>query len=99
MRSLLATRDPDHGMGVHNRGRYSNPTVDALLLDAARSGDMARRRSDYAEIQQILARDLPSINLWYRDTVVVHDRRLTNVVPSPTGSYRFLETATFKGGG
>lgn len=82
-----------------NRGRYSNPRVDALLLDAARSGDMARRRSDYAEVQQILAHDLPSINLWYRDTVVVHDRRLTNVVPSPTGSYRFLETATFKGGG
>jgi hypothetical protein len=40
-----------------------------------------------------LARDLPAINLWYRDTIIVHNRRLTHVVPSPSGSYTFLETA------
>ena len=78
-----------------NRGRYSNPRVDALLKDAAESGSMAQRRADYVQVQQILARDLPSVNLWYLDTVVVHTRRLTNVVPSPSGSYRFLETARF----
>jgi len=77
-----------------NRGRYSNPRLDALLEDAAQNGDFARRRADYMQVQQILARDLPSINLWYLDTVVVHTRRLTNVIPSPSGSYRFLETAT-----
>ena len=76
-----------------NRSHYSNPRLDALLDDAAQSEDTARRRADYAEVQQILARDLPAINLWYRDTVVVHDRRLTHVVPSPSGSYIFLETA------
>ena len=48
---------------------------------------------DYVEAQQILARDLPAINLWYLDTIVVHNRRLTNVVPAPSGSYAFLETA------
>jgi peptide/nickel transport system substrate-binding protein len=76
-----------------NRGRYSNAHLDALLDDAAESEDMTRRRADYMEAQQILARDLPAINLWYRDTVVVHNRRLTNVIPSPSGSYTFLETA------
>jgi ABC-type transport system substrate-binding protein len=79
-----------------NRGRYSNPEVDALLNDAAQNPDLARRRADYVEVQQILARDLPSINLWYLDTVVVHNRRLTHLVPSPSGSYRFLETATLE---
>lgn len=79
-----------------NRGRYSNPEVDALLNDAAQDPDLARRRADYVEVQQILARDLPSINLWYLDTVVVHNRRLTHLVPSPSGSYRFLETATLE---
>jgi peptide/nickel transport system substrate-binding protein len=44
------------------------------------------------EAQQILARDLPAINLWYRDTVVVHNRRLRDVVPAPSGSFSFLET-------
>jgi peptide/nickel transport system substrate-binding protein len=54
---------------------------------------MNRRRADYVEAQQILARDLPAINLWYLDTLVVHNRRLTHVIPSPSGSYTFLETA------
>ena len=76
-----------------NRGHYSNPRLDAMLGDAAESADTARRRADYVEAQQILARDLPAINLWYRDTVVVHNRRLTNVVPTASGSYTFLETA------
>lgn len=78
-----------------NRGRYSNPRVDALLKDAAENESMERRRADYGEVQQILAQDLPVVNLWYLDTVVVHDRKLTDVVPSPSGSYRFLETARF----
>jgi len=76
-----------------NRGHYSNPQLDALLDDAAQSPDQQRRRSDYVEAQQILARDLPAINLWYRDTVVVHNRRLTHIVPTPSGSFAFLETA------
>lgn len=34
-------------------------------------------------------------NPWYRDTdtVIVHNRRIANVVPTPPGSYSFLETA------
>ncbi len=76
-----------------NRGHYSNPRLDELLDDAAQSQDPARRRADYAEAQQILARDLPAINLWYRDTVLVHNRRLTRVTPAPSGSYTFLESA------
>ena len=76
-----------------NRSHYSNAQLDALLDDAATSQDMSQRRADYVEAQQILARDLPAINLWYRDTVVVHNRRLTHVVPTPAGSYTFLETA------
>ncbi|HWT65615.1 MAG TPA: ABC transporter substrate-binding protein [Terracidiphilus sp.] len=76
-----------------NRGHYSNPRVDLLLDDAAASTDPARRRADYVEVQQILAADLPAINLWYKDSVVVHNRRLTNFTPSPSGSFTFLETA------
>ena len=76
-----------------NRGHYSNTRLDALLDDAETSSDEAKRRSDYVEAQQILARELPAINLWYMDTVVVHNRRLTHVVPNPSGSYTFLETA------
>jgi peptide/nickel transport system substrate-binding protein len=76
-----------------NRSHYSNQRLDALLDDAAQTPDMDRRRSDYVEAQQILASDLPAINLWYNDTVVVHNRRITNVHPTASGSFRFLETA------
>ena len=76
-----------------NRGHYSNARLDGVLDDAAENADMAKRRADYEEAQQILAKDLPAFNLWYLDTIVVHNRRLTNVVPVPSGSYAFLETA------
>lgn len=76
-----------------NRGHYSNVKLDGLLEDAAESTDADRRRTDYVEAQQILARDLPAFNLWYSDTVVVHNRRVTNVVPTSSGSFTFLETA------
>ena len=79
-----------------NRGHYSNPQLDALLDDAASNADTARRRADYVQAQQILARDLPAVNLWYRDTVVVHNRRLTHVVPTPSGSFAFLESAQWQ---
>jgi ABC-type transport system substrate-binding protein len=79
-----------------NRGHYVNAQLDSLLADAAASGNTGRRRADYAQVQQILARDLPAFNLWYLDTVIVHNRRLTEVVPSPTGKYTFLETAQLR---
>jgi peptide/nickel transport system substrate-binding protein len=76
-----------------NRGHYSNARLDALLEDAAQNEDSAKRRADYVEAQQILASDLPAINLWYLDSILVYNRRLTNMVPTPSGSYTFLETA------
>lgn len=88
--AFSSTRIPPKGA---NRGHYSNARFDALLEDASQSQDTARRRAGYAEAQQILARDLPAINLWYRDTVLVHNRRLTHIAPTPSGSYTFLETA------
>jgi peptide/nickel transport system substrate-binding protein len=76
-----------------NRSHYSNSKLDAVLSDAGESVDMAERRTDYVDAQQILARDLPAINLWYLNTIIVHNRRLTHVVPTPSGSFAFLETA------
>jgi peptide/nickel transport system substrate-binding protein len=76
-----------------NRGHYVNPQLDALLSDAAQNPDQEKRKADYAKVQQILAHELPAINLWYRDSIVVHNRRISNVVPTPSGSFAFLENA------
>jgi peptide/nickel transport system substrate-binding protein len=82
---------PPHG---NNRGRYANAALDGLIKEAAMSGDQAQRRTDYVQVQQILAAELPSINLWYLDTVLVHTRRLGNIQISSSGNFDFLRTAT-----
>lgn len=81
---------PPHGA---NRGRYSNPELDRLIAQAGASSDEALRRKDYIRVQQILASNLPSINLWYLDTILVHTRRLTNIQLSGSDNFEFLTTA------
>ena len=54
------------------------------------------RAAIYRQIQQILAIDLPSINLWYLDTVIVHNRRLENIHLSSSGNFDFLREATIR---
>jgi peptide/nickel transport system substrate-binding protein len=76
-----------------NRGYYSNPRVDALIDKARREIDPKVRKPLYAEVQRILANDVPSINLWYLDNVLVHTRRVKNLKLNPAGNYDFLRTA------
>jgi len=76
-----------------NRGYYSNPKVDTLIDQARREVDQAKRKSTYAELQLILANELPYINLWYLDNVLVHNKRVRNLQLNPAGNYDFLRTA------
>ncbi len=76
-----------------NRGFYSNPRVDRLIDHARRETDQNVRKRLYAEVQEILAQDVPAINLWYFDNVLVHTRRVRNVTLNPSGNYDFLKTA------
>jgi peptide/nickel transport system substrate-binding protein len=76
-----------------NRTYYANPRVDALIDQARSELDQNVRKQIYAEIQQILAEDLPYINLWYIDNVMVHTKRVQNLTLNPPGSYDFLKTA------
>ena len=76
-----------------NRGYYSNPKADALIDQARREVDPAVRKRLYAELQTILAEELPSIDLWYLDNVLVHNKRVRNLQLNPAGNYDFLRTA------
>ncbi len=84
---------PPHG---GNRGFYSNPEMDRLIADATAATNRQQQIADYARIQQIAAHDLPSINLWYLDSVIVHNRRLGNIHPNPSGTFDFLRDATLE---
>jgi peptide/nickel transport system substrate-binding protein len=80
-----------------NRGFYSNPRVDALIDSARRETDQNTRKRLYAEVQEALAQEVPYINLWYFDNVLVHTRRVRNVTLNPSGNYDFLKTAEISG--
>ena len=88
--AYAATSFPPKG---GNRGRYTNPQIDALLQTAATETNEAIRTRDFLAVQQTLAQDLPSIPLWYPDIVVVHSTRLSNVHLDPGGTFAFLRTA------
>jgi peptide/nickel transport system substrate-binding protein len=76
-----------------NRGFYDNPRIDRLIDLARRETDADVRKKLYAEVQEILAKDAPSINLWYFDNVLVHTRRVKNLALNPSGNYDFLKSA------
>ena len=76
-----------------NRGYYSNPRLDALVDEARQAIDPNVRKPLYAEVQSILSADMPYINLFYLDNVLVHTKRVQNLKLNPAGNYDFLRTA------
>jgi peptide/nickel transport system substrate-binding protein len=76
-----------------NRSYYSNPQVDAWIEQAREELDQNKRKEIYAKIQEEAFRDLPSLNLWSLDNVIVHTKRVQNVHPEPAGNYDFLRVA------
>ena len=76
-----------------NRTFFSNPRVDGLIREGRSTLDRGKRKQIYDEIQQILAQQLPYINLWYLDNVLVHTNRVRGIELGPAGNYEFLRTA------
>jgi peptide/nickel transport system substrate-binding protein len=75
----------------YNRGRYSNPGVDALIAQERVEMDREKQKPIIWQIQRVIADDTPFINLWFNDTVCEHRTRVTNVHLDPAGDYNFLE--------
>jgi peptide/nickel transport system substrate-binding protein len=76
-----------------NRGFFSDPRVDGLIAQGRKELDQNKRKAIYLEIQRILAEQLPSLNLWYLDNVLIHNPRVRNLTLNPSGNYDFLKTA------
>ncbi len=65
LRSLLATYDREKGLGQGNRGRYSNPKLDALLDQALATVDDGAREKLLGQASEIAIRGLGIIPLHY----------------------------------
>jgi len=76
-----------------NRQYYRNPQVDALINKGRMEVDQNARKQDYVALQRILAEELPYVDLWYFDNVMVYSKRVSNLTLNPSGNYDFLKTA------
>jgi peptide/nickel transport system substrate-binding protein len=76
-----------------NRSYYSNPQVDTWIEQARTELDQEKRKRIYAQIQQQALNDLPSLNLFSLDNVIVHTSRIRNIHNAPAGNYDFLRDA------
>jgi peptide/nickel transport system substrate-binding protein len=83
----------------YNRGAYSNPAMDRLVEAGAVTLDPAERKRIYSRVQEIAARDLPYVSLWWNDNVAVMSRRITGFTPHPNGSLISLGTVSLIGPG
>ncbi|MEM7177405.1 MAG: ABC transporter substrate-binding protein [Pseudomonadota bacterium] len=75
--------------GTHfvNSSQYSNPKLDALLAAGAVEIDAAKRSEIYAEIQEILAADMPVVNLFEMQFLTVYNDKLHDHATSAMGAY------------
>jgi peptide/nickel transport system substrate-binding protein len=86
-RRVPTREDPDRG---GNRFRYRNRVVDALLDRGRGEVDRDRRIAAYADVQRILATDLPAIPLWHEDNVAVMSDRVAGFTVLPTAQLTSL---------
>jgi peptide/nickel transport system substrate-binding protein len=80
----------------NNRGHYGNAQVDRLLEKGRRVTDMPERKLIYAQVQRILAEDLPAIPLWWWKNVVVKKPSLEGFIPYPDGDLVALKKVYFR---
>jgi len=79
---LYWSRNFIKGVPFSNGTHYNNPKVDALLEAAAVENDPAKRVALFTEFQQIVAREVPDLNLYQPEFITianqrVHDHSLT----------------------
>lgn len=74
-----------------NRGAYRNERVDELLERGERETDRQKREAIYAEVQQILARDLPYVSLWHEDNIAILREGVTDYFITPNARFEALK--------
>ena len=99
---------PDPVLGVHrhygtdqirkgthfvNSSRYSNSELDELLASGATEANAQKRSQIYKKIQEILARDMPVVNLFELQFLTVYNTKLKGAYNSALGAYASFSEA------
>jgi peptide/nickel transport system substrate-binding protein len=70
---------------------YNNPTVNNLVVKAARTADRAKRQKLYYQVERIHHDDAPFIFLYSISNVSLASPKIQGYHPLPTGNYRLEE--------
>jgi peptide/nickel transport system substrate-binding protein len=70
---------PPHGQ---NYSRYCNPEMDAAQTAGLASFDLGSRKRAYARSQQLLARDVPVVFVYWPKNIAAYDARLHGFAPN-----------------
>jgi peptide/nickel transport system substrate-binding protein len=82
---LYTTDNFRRGVPFTNGSHYSNPQIDQLFAQVAEETDEAKRKQLFSQIQQILERDLPDLNLVAPQYLTVYSRAVHNHTTGPDG--------------
>jgi peptide/nickel transport system substrate-binding protein len=94
-KDLFATSEiPTETRAARNRSRYSNKELDALLAEALNTFDREKAKGLYARIQDIVARDVPVLPLWYQANMVIAKKNLKNIKVDASGDWGFVKNLT-----
>jgi len=77
-----------------NRSRYSNKELDALIDEAINTFDREKGKQLYARIQEIVARDVPVLPLWYQANIVIAQKKVGNIKVDASGDWGFVKNLT-----
>ena len=82
-----SSQEPPVGL---NRVHYHNAGVDRLIEAASGATTDAQRGRFYTEAQQLIAKDVPYISLWYKTNVAIFQPDVHGVTLSPIADFTFL---------
>ena len=77
LRAQIATWNPARGLGTANRGRYSNPAVDALIDQGMGTMDDAAREKIIQRAMKLAMADVPVIQLHLQKNIWATRANLT----------------------
>ena len=84
---------PDNPDGF-NRWRYRNAEVDRLTLAGREELDRDKRIQLYAEVQRLVAADVPIVPLWHEDNVVLSNIDVQGYTVTPNARFIGLRDVT-----
>ena len=94
-KDLFATSEiPTETRAARNRSRYSNKELDALIAEALNTFDREKAKALYARIQDIVARDVPVLPLWYQANIVIAKKNVGNIKVDASGDWGFVKNLT-----